>query len=371
MVDIASRLRWTCWAGVGFVLVVLYGPFAVGRWYEYQLPIGNLFALALVACVWVVSGVRLARHADDRPTALALIAVCAFCTAVVALALPVESQTGGLNWAFASFGWFVFLLSTERPNWLVVVALALPTAVSLVVLGVYSAVTPANVAALLTRACVVAGPQLILIFSAFELQRNATRTAQAVRRRRLLASAEEVAQALDADRRRRVELVRAAIGPLLRQLATGSPVEPHEQLHHRCLVAAARVRRLLAESQAGEDPLVQELGAGLDELQRHGLIVDLAVRGGSAAPMPVELRRRMTDPLLEVVAGAGSRARVTLTRTERDVRLAVTADVPLTSLPGAMADGAMDAGQAGPDGFRSSTGRYGDLYWMETRCSVS
>lgn len=375
MIDIATRLRWTSWAGVGFVLVVLYGPFAVGRWHEYQLQTGNIFALALVGCVWIVSGVRLLRGQVDQPTALALIAACAFATAVVAAALPVQLQTGGLNWAFATFGWFVFLLSTQRPNWLVVLALALPSAVSLALLAYYQAATPAAVAALLTRACVVAGPQLILIFAASQLQHNADETAQAARRRRLLVSADEVADALDADRRRRVELVRSAIGPLLRRLSTHSWSQHDEQLHHQCLVAAARVRRLLAESHAGEDPLVHELGAGLDELQRHGLVVDLAVRGGSTTVLPVELRRGLTDPLLDVVARAASWARVTVTRTPTDVRLAVTADVPAAAVTAAQGaapavSAAEDVAPAVPPGVGSSLGRYGGMYWLETRCSL-
>ncbi len=362
MIDFAARLRWTVWAALGVVLGALYGPFAVGDSNVYASPGLTLFAFFTLVGVWLVAGVLLVAGSLGRRSSLALIFACAACLVAVTVNLPAQLQTDGVNWGFGSFGWFLVLLALDRPLRVVGPFLALPAVLSLAVVAASSVASVEAVSAVFVRALVVAGPQLVVAFASAQLQLNAEKAADAAQRQRRVRSANSVAAALDSDRQRRMQVVREAIEPVLRELSSVGTRPLDEDLRRGCLVAAARVRRLLAESNAGDDPLVHELSASLDALQRRGLVVELAVRGPADGDIPVEQRRGLTDPLLDVVVRAASRVRVTLTRGPDEVRLAVVADVH---------DGADDLCSVTTgdmrEGVEVSAGHVGGVSWLRTR----
>ncbi len=73
------------------------------------------------------------------------------------------------------------------------------------------------------------------------------------------------------------------------------------------------------------DPLVHELSACVDVAERRGLAVSLAV-SGETVPVPTAVRRELTGPVITALSAARSRARVSLLRTDEEVRVAVVAD---------------------------------------------
>ncbi|MBM0205193.1 hypothetical protein JNW90_20665 [Micromonospora sp. STR1s_5] len=77
------------------------------------------------------------------------------------------------------------------------------------------------------------------------------------------------------------------------------------------MLAAARLRRLIAESDDVPDPLLHELRAAADLAERNGLPIDL-VTIGTPPPLPVEVRRRLADPLTGTLADARGWARLTV-----------------------------------------------------------
>ncbi|MGW4500056.1 hypothetical protein ACWENR_15765, partial [Micromonospora sp. NPDC004336] len=70
-------------------------------------------------------------------------------------------------------------------------------------------------------------------------------------------------------------------------------------------------RRLIAESDDVPDPLLHELRAAADLAERNGLPIDL-VTIGAPPPLPVEVRRRLADPLTATLADARGWARLTV-----------------------------------------------------------
>jgi hypothetical protein len=349
------------WLGTALVLGVLYRPFAVDRAEEFVWPQVNLAAYWAMVAVLGVTGVLLAvRHLGRWFCDTALV-VCGAGTVAVIVMLPPLDQASGMGWTFGTFGWFAVLLWMDRPVRIIVAVLALPVVLAVGVVLAGAVATPEVVAALLVRGVVVVGPQLAVVVAAAQLHRSAEEAAAADRRARRVQAEETVAEALHADRVRRSAVVMGTIGPVLRELAGGAKSTADREVRSRCLMAAARVRRLLAETQARGDPLVHELSAALAEVQRQGVAIDLAVRGSGSVEPPVEVRRALIDPVLSVVASAETSARVTVVRTAGEVKLAVAADTgPEDDLDWSTAPDPTPTGGTSVWGYHD-----GDTTWVE------
>ncbi|MBM0279286.1 hypothetical protein JM949_30610 [Micromonospora sp. STR1s_6] len=113
------------------------------------------------------------------------------------------------------------------------------------------------------------------------------------------------------ERRDRLTLVSSAAGRVLAELAAGQADPNDPEVQRRCVLAAARLRRLIAESDDVPDPLLHELRAAADLAERNGLPIDL-VTIGTPPPLPVEIRRRLADPLTGTLADVQDWARLTV-----------------------------------------------------------
>ncbi|MEU4568267.1 hypothetical protein [Micromonospora sp. NPDC023956] len=276
-----SQLRWPWVVGGGWLVVAVVGAFAARRLLR-DLP---LPALPLVVGLLLVDAVVFPASGE---------------------ALLFHSA----NWGWGTVGWFAVLFCWGRPLRDLVATIAAGAVVALVAVLAQGA----DAADLSRYAMYVYGVAVLPI--ALAVGATALRSLAAERARAAATSAAVTAQRLAAahaqrDRRDRLALVDAAAGEILADLAAGraDPADPLVQ--RRCALAAARLRRLIAESDDVPDPLLHELRASADLAERRGVAVDL-ITLGTPPPLPVEIRRRLVDPLTTALAQADDRARLTV-----------------------------------------------------------
>lgn len=85
------------------------------------------------------------------------------------------------------------------------------------------------------------------------------------------------------------------------------------------------MRRLFAETDTVDNPLLHELRHCVDIADRKGVEVELDARGQWPVP-PVAVRRDLTDAALTALATANSWARVTVVGSVEEVSVNVVAD---------------------------------------------
>jgi len=150
------------------------------------------------------------------------------------------------------------------------------------------------------------------------------------------------------------------VGPLIRGLAAGSSDPGDAGVRTQCAEEAARLRRLMAESDDSATPLLHELYASVAE--RRGVAVDIEV-AGLLPDVPSSVRRTVTDIVIEVLAMARGHARITITAGADAVVVSLvahsTAPLQLPALPG-------DAGSPVVVDVQDDDG---DL-WVEARWTV-
>lgn len=312
---------------------------AVGAWLLY-LAIG---AAGAVLLLW-----------RDRPTRWAWpLAVGALGVAgLVVAASPAEEVLPPTNWAWGSVGWLaVILFWRHRAAHLLafLAADALLMLVSLGAAGGWDRVHLARAVMVLIGAVVL---QIGYSVTAHGLSTVAARAVEASAAREKALARQAAADAVHADRRARYDVVRRGTAAVLSELADGAdPTDP--ALQHRCAVEAARLRRLLAETDDVPDPLLHELRASADLASRNGVAVTLATVG-EVPELPLEVRRALCDAPLQVLTAARTTARVAVVAGEGEVVVSVVAD-------------AADTVSAHHPSVRLSTMEEGDLLWVETR----
>jgi hypothetical protein len=197
------------------------------------------------------------------------------------------------------------------------------------------------------------GGQLTIAGSAVVLRRlgeEADREASAMAAMRV---ARQSAEQVRRDHERRYDELRVTTVPLLEGLRSGrlSPADPDVQ--RRCAIEAARLRRLMAESDDTADPLRHELAECVGIAERAGVRVEVSYRGDGCRP-DRSARRALTEPVIAVLAAARSHARLTVVRTAVDVLISVVADVGPATGPDPPAD----------TGVEITELRDGVLMWM-------
>ncbi|MFI7489388.1 hypothetical protein ACIBXA_13510 [Micromonospora echinaurantiaca] len=328
----------------------------------------DLAAPAVVATGWLVvaatgalAGVRLLRGAPlpAWPLAALLLVVD---VAVFAAAGERQLFTAA-NWVWGTLGWFFVLVLWGRR---VIGLLALLAAHSLIALAAvlgHGATAPADLA---RYAMYVYGtlslPVAVFVGGAVIATLARERAASAAAAH-AMAAERDAAERARRDRRERLALVSGTAEQVLAELADGraNPADPDVQ--RRCVLAAARLRRLIAESDDVPDPLLHELRAAADLAERSGLPIDL-VTIGTPPPLPVEVRRRLVDPPTAALAGARDWARLTVVAGPAEV---------VVSLVTPDRDGPPGTGPSpacGGDGDDLVELRYendGEITWTQTR----
>ncbi|XVQ86460.1 hypothetical protein ACQP2K_03220 [Microbispora siamensis] len=281
------------------------------------------------------------------------VAMTALVLLTVVTALLPTHRLLETDWAWGSVGWTGVVALLYRPLRELVVFMAAAAAITFGFLCLEGLSRPE-----LTAFIVVlyggTSLQLAVVFTARALSVPARNAAQAA-----LAEAEAVTQRVISEqlhtlRLERYNELRTAVEPLLRGLADGTVSPEDPAVRRQCLASAARLRRMLAERDSTTDPLLHDLQVCAEEVARHGVLVDLEAIGEPPS-LPPAIRRELVDPVVEVLARAGTSARITLIGEPGGVTI------------GVVSDSTADLNMPGPHNVDTVWQRDGTELWMETR----
>jgi hypothetical protein len=352
--DIRRAVQWGTWLTGGVLLLVLYRAEALAGARTGAYPAG--------VAAWLATAGLLAwphRHVRARQVlAATLVAVTLGVTTVVTLTVPAGLQHTTANWAVGANGWLLLTIAVEGPVTLLVLWLTVP-----VVLAVAAALPAGPVEAVLmsTRALGILGLQVPIALAARAIERSARATSELHRTQEAIRTGQFVADALHDDRLRRSRAVAVAVEPVLASLAdVAAGPAADDTLRQRSGVAAAQVRRLLAEwHRAGGDPLGDDLSACLDEVQATGARVEVAVHADGLPPV---LRRAACDVVREIARLPVARLRLTAVPTATHLCLSVVARTRVTASRFALAEV--------PEPLTIRTTTAGETLWVELTCPV-
>ncbi|MFG1915236.1 hypothetical protein [Micromonospora sp. NPDC048898] len=299
IVAVAIALAWHVAIGLPAVLAARA---------QFTAPTVVLGGWALVAVAGAVAGVRLLRGSPLPPWLLAGLLLTV--DVAVFAAVGEEQLFTAANWVWGTLGWFfVLALWGHRVVGLIVLLSTHATIALVTVLG--HGPDPADVARYVMYVYgTFSLPVAVFVGSATIVSLARERAAVSTAAHAMAAERAAAERGLR-ERRDRLALVSSAAGHVLGELAAGQVDPDDPEVQRRCVLAAARLRRLIAESDDVPDPLLHELRAAADLAERNGLPIDL-VTIGTPPPLPVEIRRRLAEPLTGVLADARGWARLTV-----------------------------------------------------------
>ncbi|MFI6824302.1 hypothetical protein ACIBJE_25665 [Micromonospora sp. NPDC050187] len=296
-------------------VVIAYGwhllislPAILLNWTDLRWPWVVGGGWLLVALAGAVAAWRLLRDAPlpAWPLVVGLLVVDA-------AVFPASGEAflfASANWGWGTVGWFALLFLWGRPLRQLVATIAAGATIALVAVLAGGA-DAADLSRYAMYVYGVAVLPLALAVGAATLTTLAAERAHAASAGAAVTAQRLAAAHAQRERRERLSLVDATAGEVLADLAAGRADPGDPAVQRRCALAAARLRRLIAESDDVPDPLLHELRASADLAERRGVVVDLVVVG-SPPPLPVQVRRRLVEPLAAGLAGARERARLTV-----------------------------------------------------------
>lgn len=235
------------------------------------------------------------------------------------ISMPIKDLDPRLQWAEGAIGWCVLplLLSVRLTYavgvlvwcWVVPAVYAIirnPSAHTIVDLG-YD-----------TASVLVA--QLCALVVADMIRRSAAAASAETESHMRLTAAARIADAVQEEYDRRYADLAATIQPLLSTLAEGEPVDA--ETRRRAQLEYERLRTLFDQSASFEHVLLRELRPRVDAAQNRGLAISVDVQGTLPA-MDVPTARRLTRLVDQVLLGAASPARITVTAETDAVELSV------------------------------------------------
>ncbi|MEQ4301683.1 hypothetical protein ABNF97_09870 [Plantactinospora sp. B6F1] len=344
-------------------------PAILGAWQQLRLPWVVGAGWLVFGAVGAVAAVNLLRGAPS-PT-WPLVGVLLLVDVVVFACVPPSLVFGAVNFGWSTLGWFVVLLLWGRRIPALVAVLAVGAAIALV--GVLT-LRGTEAADLSRYAMAVYGNATLPIAMMIAINLLGTlagTTAQAAAARTAIETERATAGRTHQTRRDRLAALDRTAGAILTELAQGraDPADPAVQ--RRCALEASRLRRLIAESDDVPDPLLHELRACVDVVERNGLPVDF-VAVGALPPLPVEIRRRLAEPLTTTLAAATRWARLTVVGQPDEVVVSLT--TPGTSVITSEPVGAGDTIGGSGDDLSGADGKVEyiheeneELVWVQTR----
>ncbi|WP_089015956.1 hypothetical protein [Micromonospora inositola] len=333
-------------------------PAVLGAWSDLAAPAVVGVAWLVTAAVGGLAGVRLLRGAPLPTRRLA--AVLLLVDAAVFAAAGERHLFTAANWVWSGLAWFFLLVLWGRPVGWLLALLGMHAVIALgEVLG-HGVTGPAD----LTRYAMYfygtsSLPVAVFVGAAAiaALARDRASTAAAAG---AVAAERVAADRAREDRRARLALVSGTAEEVLAALAAGHADPADPEVRRRCVLAAARLRRLIAESDDVPDPLLHELRAAADLADRNGLPIEL-IAIGVPPDLPVEVRRRLADPLTAALADARRWARLTVVAGPDEVVVSLVSP----DHDGPDATGPPGADEAGP--VEHVHERDGEIRWTQTR----
>nr|MDT0658562.1 hypothetical protein [Micromonospora sp. DSM 115978] len=333
-------------------------PATVSHWSEYRAPWAVGAGWLLYVAVGLIAAAGLFR--GSPAPAWPLIGMLLAADAAVFAASPPGLIFDAANWGWSTLGWLALLVLWHRSLWALAGVLGAGAVLGLV--GVL-ADGRGDAADLSRYAMFIYGTAVLpvaLRLGADLLDNLARDRAGAAAARAEVETERLAAGHAHRDRQARLDLVGRTAGAVLNELTDGRADPTDPEVQRRCALAAARLRRLIAESDDVPDPLLHELRACVDVAERNGVPVEF-VAIGTPPPLPVGIRRRLAEPHTVPLASATGWARVTVVAQPDEVVVSVTT-------PGAPADGAgMAATDTGDGVVEYVYERDEELVWTQTR----
>ncbi|MCP3801221.1 hypothetical protein NLX83_18330 [Allokutzneria sp. A3M-2-11 16] len=245
-------------------------------------------------------------------------------------AIPAPHLIGQAHWSFGPLGWLAVLLTLDLGVRPLATLLVTHYAITLAQLAIAGQTDRATLVGMAVQTVIVWGFQLAVGHAATLMRWIAVDAARVAEQEEKLRTEEAVAERLHAEQRLRYTALATTTAPLLAGLATGALNPEDERVRRSCALEAARMRRLFAEGDDVPDPLVHQLQACIDLVERNGITVSLAVRGERPA-LSKQVRRALTEPMLAVLVATVRSARVTVAGWPDRVSVSVVADNTATA----------------------------------------
>ncbi|MFE9747173.1 hypothetical protein ACFYOT_19905 [Saccharothrix saharensis] len=299
------------------------GVMLVLNWGLYRWPLVSVTMWVAYTVLAAWAAISLLREGVVRRPWL-VVGASLLISAVVTAACDGE-VTVFHNWGWGAVGWLGVFASWGRSLAPLTAVLSGNVVVSVALLLGLGDPDRSDLAALLMSAYGAIALQLGFAVGARMLGLAVGWAVEAATARGETDARRAAADEVHAARARRYELLQRTAAHALRGLADGTD-DPRDPVTQRnCAVEAARLRRLLLETDDVPDPLTHEVSACADIAERRGIPVDLRT-AGPMPPVPVEVRRLLVDPLITVLSTTTSRARVTLSAVAGGVSVSVVAD---------------------------------------------
>jgi hypothetical protein len=289
-----------------------YGSFA------FQGVMWLVMALAITA-----GSVLVLRGAPGWRSAWA-VAVIVLAASTAAAAASPAGQMLAVNWSWGSAGWAGVLVLLRRRFGELAWFLA---AEALAVLSVqaWDGLHRTDLAGFLAVLAWSTGAQVAVAAGVRALDAAAGQAAAAVRSEAAARERAATAELIQAARHARWLALQESAAPLVAELAAGTADPGDPQVRIRCAVQAARLRRLLAESDEVPGSLVHELHASADVAERRGVAVEIEA-AGPLPQVPGPARRVITDAAIAILTAARSQARITLATVAAGIAVSFVAD---------------------------------------------
>ncbi|SDN71214.1 hypothetical protein [Allokutzneria albata] len=331
----AHILRGLRLAVVAITLAVLCGlslPMLLVHMDLYQpawVQIAAFTAFVLIACGFgALAWLEITPGRWRWPLAVVVFLISIAATAAV----PAPHLIGQAHWSFGPLGWLAVLLTLDLGARPLAALLVTHYVVTLVQLAVAGQTDRATLVGMAVQTVIVWGFQLAVGHAATLMRRIAVDAARVAEQEEKLRTDEAVAERLHAEQRLRYTALATTTAPLLAGLATGALNPEDERVRRSCALEAARMRRLFAEGDDVPDPLVHQLQACIDLVERNGITVSLAVRGERPV-LSRRVRRALTEPVLAVLVATTRSARVTVAGWPDRVSVSVVSDMAPAELP--------------------------------------
>ncbi|RKN42162.1 hypothetical protein [Micromonospora endolithica] len=336
-------------------------PAVLAAWPDLTAPTLVLVCWLLVAATGVTAGVRLLR---GRPLPAWPLAVLLLVVDGLVFAAAGERQLfTAANWVWGTLGWFFVLVLWGRRVAGLLVLLAAHSVIALLAVLGHGATTPADLARYTMYVYGTSSLPVAVFAGSAAIAALARSRADTAAATNALVTERDAAERARHARRAQLARVSHTADEVLAELADGRADPADPTVRRRCVLAAARLRRLIAESDDVPDPLLHELRAAADVAERRGVPIDL-VTIGTPPPLPVAVRRALADPLTATLADARDRARLTVVAGPDEVVVSLV--VPDTGDdPDGPDDGSPDDG--GDPRVEHLQERDGEIRWTQTR----
>ncbi len=297
-------------AVVTIAAVILILPLSFARNLDRYHPLWpQLLAYAVLSAVVLAEIVLVSRRRPWSRLRWAALAVVLAADLLSRWFLPAGAAVTSADWIFGALGWTGVILLLDRPLRYLAAFLAIHETVTLAAIVLTGAGTRDVLLNFVAGSLGTIGYPLASGIAALALRGVARTAARATYEAEENRTAEEIGARIHENRQERFATLDESAGPLLRGLADGTLDPADEKVQRACAIEAARMRRLFAETDTIEEPLVHLLREAIDVAERRGVAVDLDPLGSWPKP-PLSVCRALTDAVLPAVTSASSWARI-------------------------------------------------------------